>query len=144
MDQKKRSVFSAPGSWPLEQALQWAIEHGFTRVDFNSDNPQNYPATFTPERVRTVRSPAEEGGLLSGIHRSSAVNMAELTPVMSAAADDYLRQNFDLAREVGCGYVICHGGFHFSSDREARLARAVERMTRAVAWAEERGIDIYF
>ena len=144
MDHKKRFVFSGPGSWPLEQVLQWAVEHGFSRVDFSSDNPPNYRETFTSDRVRTIRALTEKGGIALGIHSSSAVNMAELTAVMSAAADEYLRQNFDLAREVGCGYVICHGGFHFSSDREARLARAVERMTRAVAWAEERGIDIYF
>src|SRR6266516_1469982 len=108
MDHGSRFVFSGPGSWPLEQALQWASDHGFTRVDFNSDNPPNYPATFTPERIRSIRARAGDSGVQLGIHSSSAVNMAELTPVMSTAADEYLRSNFDLARDLGCGYVICH------------------------------------
>jgi sugar phosphate isomerase/epimerase len=140
----KRFVFSGPGSWPLERALDWAVQHGFTRVDFNADNPPNYPATFTPERVRGVRERCEAAGLRLGIHSLSAVNMAEISPVMHAAADAYLQQNFDLARELGCGYVICHGGFHFSSDREARFQVSIDRMRRAADWAEARGIDIYF
>jgi protein FrlC len=144
MDHASRFVFSPPGSWPLERALQWAAEHRFSRVDFNADNPPNYPATFIPERVEAIRRMAAEHNISLGIHSSSAVNMAERTPVMAAAAEEYLRQNFDLARAVGCGYVICHGGFHFTSDREARLEAAVERMGRAAQWAEERGLDIYF
>ncbi len=144
MDQVGRFVFSGPGSWPLERAIEWAAEHGFSRVDFNADGPPNYPATFTPERVRTVRTLAERHAIVLGIHSLSAVNMAEITPVMAAAADEYVHQNLDLAKALGCGYVICHGGFHFSSDYEARFAAAIARLQRAATWAEERGLDIYF
>src|SRR5918997_1078070 len=143
-DHASRFVFSGPGSWPLERAIEWAVEHGFSRVDFNADGPPNYPATFTPERVGAVRALAEGHGVQLGIHSLSAVNMAQITPVMAAAADEYVRQNLDLAKALGCGYVICHGGFHFSSDYESRFAAAIERMERAAAWAEERGLDVYF
>jgi sugar phosphate isomerase/epimerase len=144
MDHASRFVFSGPGPWPLERALEWATEHRFSRVDFNADSPANYPSTFTPERVRSVRALTRDGGVRLGIHTSSAVNMAEITPVMAAAADQYLRQNFDLAQALGCGYVICHGGFHFTSDREARLTASVERMRRAAEWAGARDLDVYF
>ncbi len=144
MDHASRFVFSGPGSWPLERAIEWGAGHGFGRVDFNADGAANYPATFTPERVRAVRALAEGRGVRLGIHSLSAVNMAEITPVMAAAADEYVRQNLDLARALGCGYVILHGGFHFSSDYEARFAASLERMRRAAAWAEERNVDIYF
>lgn len=144
MDQASRFVFSGPGSWPLERAIQWATEHGFSRVDFNADGPANYPVTFTPERVRAITAMAQQGRIQLGIHTSSAVNMAEITPVMAEAADAYLQENFELAQELGCGYLICHGGFHFSSDREARAEAAIGRMRRAIAWAEELGLDIYF
>ena len=56
MDNASRFVFSGPSSWPLEQAIRWAVEHGFSRVDFNADNTANYPGTFTPERVALVRA----------------------------------------------------------------------------------------
>lgn len=143
MDYADRFVFSSPSTWPLERSLQWAVDHRFSRVDFNADGPPNYPATFTPERVAAVRALATERGVRLGIHTLSAVNMAEITPVMAAAADEYLRQNLDLAAALGCEYVICHGGFHFSADRQARLEAAITRLQRAVGWAEERGLDLY-
>ncbi|MCC6177988.1 MAG: sugar phosphate isomerase/epimerase [Chloroflexi bacterium] len=142
-DRADRFVFSGPGSWPLERAIRWAAEHQFTRVDFNADGPPNYPATFTPARIAEVRQLAAEHGVTLGIHTLSAVNVAEITPVMAAAADEYVRQNLDLAQALGCAYVICHGGFHFSSDVEARLAAAIERLRLAVRLAGERGIDLY-
>ena len=51
MDHPTRFVFAGPCSWPLERAMHWAVEHGFTRIDFNADSAPNYPATFTPERA---------------------------------------------------------------------------------------------
>ena len=144
MDHRGRFVFAGPGTWPVERAIQWAAEHQFQRVDFNADTPPNYPATFTPERVTAIRDAAARHGIRLGIHSLSAVNMAEITPVMHAAIDEYLRQNFDLAAALGADYVICHGGYHFSRDRAERLATAIDRMQHAVKWAAEREIEIYF
>ncbi len=142
MDHRSRFVFAGGG--PVEQSIAWAVAHQFSRVDFNADTPDNYPNTFTPERRATIRALLAGHGVTLGIHTLSAINMAEITPVMHAAADDYLRQNFDLAASLGASYVICHGGYHFGGDRERRFAVALERMRRATAWAEELGIDIYF
>src|SRR4051812_2994469 len=105
MDQRSRFVFSGPSSWPLEQAIERAAGYGFTRVDFTADGPPNYPATFPPERIDRIRSLASQHGIAIGIHTSSAVNMAEITPVMAAAADEYVRQNLELARALGCTHV---------------------------------------
>ena len=144
VDHRERFVFSGPGAWPLEQSIAWAVEHGFRRVDFNADTPPNYPETFTPGRVAEIRQLVQHHGVRLGVHTLSAVNMAEITPVMRRAVDAYLRENFELARALGAGYVICHGGYHFSSDRAERLRQAVARMQRAASWAEELGLDIYF
>jgi sugar phosphate isomerase/epimerase len=142
MDQRSRFVFAS--NLPLEESIRWAVEHGFTRVDFNADIPVNYPDTFVPERVAAIRGLLAGHGVSLGIHTLSAINMAEMSPVLHSAIDEYLRQNFDLAVALGAGYVICHGGYHFGGDYEARLATAIDRMRRAATWAEERGIDIYF
>jgi sugar phosphate isomerase/epimerase len=144
VDNASRFVFSGPASWSLEQAMQFAVEHGFTRVDFNADHAANYPATFTPERVDRIRSLVAEHGLAIGIHTSSAVNMAEITPVMAAAADEYVRQNLDLSKRLGGTHVIVHGGFHFSSDVEARFGASIERLKLAVKLAEERDLELHF
>src|SRR5437867_132915 len=126
MEQRSRFVFSGGGA--LEGAIREGVALGFTRIDFNADAPPNYPPSFTADRVRTVRGLAERHGLRIGIHTLSAVNMAEITPVMHAAADEYLRQNFELASRLGCDYLICHGGFHFGGDRERRMDSAIDRM----------------
>ncbi|MGE3913664.1 MAG: sugar phosphate isomerase/epimerase family protein [Chloroflexota bacterium] len=144
MDHASRFVFSGPGSWPLEQAMEKGAELRFTRVDFNADGPANYPGTFTPERVQQVRRLAEQHGITLGIHSLSAVNMAEITPVMAAAADEYVRQNIELAHALGATHVVFHGGFHFSSDVEARFAASIARLKLAVQLAEERGIELHF
>ncbi len=142
MDHRTRFVFAS--NLPLEESIRWAVAHDFTRVDFNADVPVNYPGTFTPERAALIRDLLAQHGVTLGIHTLSAINMAEISPVMHAAIDEYLRQNFDLAVAVGASYVICHGGYHFGGDYEARVATAIDRMRRATTWAEERGIDIYF
>jgi sugar phosphate isomerase/epimerase len=142
MDHRERFVFSGPGT--LERAIERGVALGFTRVDFNADTPDNYPGTFTPERLRAVRALAERHGVALGLHTLSAVNMAEVTPVMHVAIDEYLRQNLALAQALGCGYVICHGGYHFGADRAVRLQTAIDRMRRAADWAEQRDLDIYF
>jgi len=144
MDNASRFVFSGASSWPLEQAIRWAVEHGFRRVDFNADNAANYPATFTPERVALIRGLAADHGVAIGIHTSSAVNMAEITPIMAAAADAYVRQNLDLAQALGGTHVIVHGGFHFSSDVEGRFAAGIGRLRLAVSLADERGLELHF
>jgi sugar phosphate isomerase/epimerase len=144
VDNASRFVFSGPSSWPLEQAIRFAVEHGFSRVDFNADNAANYPGTFAPERIELVRSLVAEHGVRIGIHSSSAVNMAEITPLMAAAADEYVRQNLDLAKALGGTHVIVHGGFHFSSDVEARFAASIERLKLAVKLAEERDVELHF
>lgn len=139
-----RFVFSPPGSWPLEQAVDWASAHRFTRVDFNADGPANYPQTFDADRLARVRAQAERAGVTLGIHTSSAVNMAEITPVMAAAADAYVEQNLKLAAALGCDHVVCHGGFHFTTDYEARAEAGLARMSRAAEMAESLGVDVYF
>ncbi len=142
IDHARRFVFASAA--PLEESIRRAVELGFARVDFNADTPANYPHTFTPDRIRGVRALLDRHGVTLGLHTLSAVNMAEITPVMAAAADEYLRQNLDLAAALGAAYAICHGGYHFGGDREARFDTALERMRRAAAWAEERDLDIYF
>jgi sugar phosphate isomerase/epimerase len=144
VDNASRFVFSGPSSWPLEQAIRFAIEHDFTRVDFNADNAANYPATFTADRVSLIRSLVAEHGIAIGIHTSSGVNMAEITPVMSAAADEYLRQNLDLSKSLGGTHVIVHGGFHFSSDVDGRFEASIARLRLAVRLAEERDLELHF
>jgi len=144
MDNAARFVFSGPGRWPLEQAIQKGIDLGFSRMHFNADSPPNYPGTFTPERVKTVRALVADNGLDLGIHTLSAVNMAEVTPAMAAGADAYIRQNVELAAALGGSHLVVHGGFHFTSDYEERITAAIERLQQALRLAEAAGLELHF
>jgi sugar phosphate isomerase/epimerase len=144
MDNASRFVFSGPGGWPLEQAIEKGVELGFSRVHFNADAPPNFPETFTPERIKSVKSMVADHGIDLGIHTLSAVNMAEITPAMAAGADEYVRQNIALTAALGGTHLVIHGGFHFTTDLESRFAAAVERLKLALRLAADAGVELHF
>ena len=45
---------------------------------------------------------------------------------------------------LGATHVVFHGGFHFSSDVEARFEASIARLKLAVQLAEARGIELHF
>ena len=139
-----RFGFNARKNVPLEDSIRWAADHDFWYVDFNADDPANAYDSFDAARVRTVCDLCQSTGVQIGIHTSSAVNMAEVTPVMARAADEYLQANIRLAKLLGCGWVVAHGGYHFSSDLNLRWQAAIQRLQRAVGWAEAAGVPLWF
>ena len=137
-----RFGFNAPNQ-PLEDSIRWAAANGSVYIDFQADLPPNHIASFDAGRVREVRNLCETHGIKIGIHPSSAINSAEYVPIMSEAVDDYLFANLDLAAQLGCGWIVGHGGYHFG-DVEPRRKAALERMKRLVGRAEERDVVIFF
>jgi sugar phosphate isomerase/epimerase len=111
-------------------------------VDFNADTGANYLAAWSDERIRSVRETCYRQDIHLGLHTTSGVNVAELAPFVSDAVDQYLRANIDLALKLRCEWTIVHGGYHFSSIIEARKAASLERLKRAVGYAETRGATL--
>ena len=73
----------------LEAALDWALEQEVPYIDLCLDQ--------TPEllqkdsaRLKKARSRLEKTGTRLGLHTLSAVNVAETSPFVAAAADQYL------------------------------------------------------
>jgi sugar phosphate isomerase/epimerase len=127
------------GATPLESALEWAQRHAFHHVDFNADTGENHLDRWSADRVRAVRATCERHGIALGLHTQSSVNVAEYAPRVADAADEYLRANVDLAARLGCGWVVVHAGFHFSSNLAARQAASLDRLQRLTAHAERAG-----
>ncbi len=127
------------GATPLEDALVWAAGHDFHYVDFNADGGANHLDAWTDARVSALRAACERGRIHLGLHTSSAVNVAEVSPRVSEAVDDYLRANVDLAVRLACEWVVVHAGYHFSSALLARKAASLERLRRLTAHAERVG-----
>src|SRR5207249_675430 len=111
------------GRRPLEDGLAWAAAHGVHYVDAclegAPDHP-NAPATWTADRVAAIRATCERHRIQLGLHSASAVNVAETSPLLADAADQYLRTYIDLAVRLDARWIVVHGGYHFTGDYAAR------------------------
>ena len=130
------------GATPLEDTLAWAAAHGFHYVDFNADRPPNILTNWSNERVRAVRAACEQSEIHLGLHTQSSINVAEYAPYLSAAVDQYLNANIDLAVRLGCDWVEVHAGYHFSSNLEDRKAVGLERLKRTADYAHRAGMQL--
>jgi sugar phosphate isomerase/epimerase len=138
MSLRDRIGYDAGGT-RLEEALAWAAANSLHYVDFNADRAANHLQSWRDERVRAVRETCARHDIHLGLHTASAVNVAEYSPFVSEAVDAYLRANIDVAMRLGCEWLVVHGGYHFSGDVEARKTASLERLRRAVEYAETAG-----
>jgi sugar phosphate isomerase/epimerase len=129
----------------LENGLAWAAAHAVHYVDVclegAPDHP-NAPATWTTARLAAVRGAREQHGIHVGLHSSSAVNVAETSPLMAEAADRYLQTYIELAGRLGAEWIVVHAGYHFGSDQPARQAAGLDRLQRAAALAERANVRL--
>lgn len=125
------------GSTRLEDALQWAAANRFHYLDFNADTGPNHLKNWDAARIRSIRQTCERNNIHLGLHTLSGVNVAEFSPFVSDAIDDYLRANVDLAVKLGCEWLVVHAGYHFSAELSARKSASLERLKRAVSYAEK-------
>jgi sugar phosphate isomerase/epimerase len=126
---------------PLERAIAWAIEHKVTYIDLCLDQTPELLEKSSP-RLASARRHLEANGIRLGLHTLSAVNIAETSPFAASAADAYLAAYLDAAQRLGAGWIVVHGGYHFTSDRKARMEAAVARIARAAKAAEKKKAKI--
>jgi sugar phosphate isomerase/epimerase len=126
---------------PLEPAVEWAIKHRVPTIDLCLDQTPELLERSSP-RLSRARLQLEKHGISLGLHTLSAVNIAETSPFMTSAADAYLAAYMDAAKTLGAGWIVVHGGFHFTSDKKARMDAAVARIGRAAKAAEKKKVKL--
>ncbi len=131
------------GSLAAEEAVEWAQSNGFGFIDFSVDCDANGPSSWTSSRIERFRSLTSRTGIRAGIHTSSAVNMAETSPLMRSATDDYLTTIIELAGRIACAWMVVHGGYHFTNDAPNRMRAACERLARSAPSAREAGVELW-
>ena len=131
------------GTAKLEDALIEAATHGVHYINFNADIGANHLGLWSEDRVASVKQQAEEHDIHLCLHTLSAVNIAEISPVVSEAADRYLERNIDLAEQLNCYGLIVHGGYHFNSEIEARKEASLRRLKKAVEYAENKNQTLF-
>lgn len=138
---RDRIGFDAGGR-RLEDALEWAGANGFHFVDFNADIGPNHLHEWSDQRVEKVRQAARSANVELVVHTLSGVNVAEYSPMVAPAVDQYLQANIKLAQRLGCGKVIVHAGYHFSGNEPERKAASLERLKRLVPVAEKARVTL--
>jgi sugar phosphate isomerase/epimerase len=126
----------------LEDAIEWAAAHDVRYIDIQLDTGANALSSFDDARAAGVRRACERHGVHLGLHTSSAVNVAEYAPHVGDAVDRYLKAYADIAPRLGAEWIVVHAGYHFTSDKEARMAAGLERLKRVVDHAEKTGAPL--
>jgi sugar phosphate isomerase/epimerase len=125
----------------LEPAVEWAVKHAVPYIDLCLDQtPELLERGST--RLAKARKLLEKNGIQLGLHTLSAVNIAETSPFVTSAADAYLAAYLDAAKKLGAGWIVVHGGYHFGSDKRARMDAAVARIAKACRAAERKGVRL--
>jgi sugar phosphate isomerase/epimerase len=123
----------------LEDAVEWAAEHGVRFIDIELDTGDNALGTISGIRGSRVRALCAKHDVTIGLHTSSAVNVGEYAPYVGDAVETYLRAYVDAAVRLGAKWIVMHAGFHFTSDKVQRMQAGRERLRRIVAYAENKG-----
>ena len=59
-----------------------------------------------------------------------------MAPFVGDAVERYLEAYVETAPRLGAEWIVMHAGFHFSSDKERRMAAGLDRLKRIVGHAE--------
>lgn len=121
---------------PLEDAIQWAAQHGVRHIDIQLDTAANAITTFDERRCANIRAALEKQGVHLALHTLSAVNVAEYSPHVGDGVEAYLRSYVDIAPKLDAQWIVVHAGYHFGSDKAMRMAAGKERLKRIAARAE--------
>lgn len=118
--------------------VQWAVEHDVHYLDLRIDD--RLPEGFDDGEAEEIRSICASGDLHLGLHNESAVNMAEVSPYVREATEQYLFAYLEAAEALDAEWLVVHGGYHFG-DYQVRAEAAIDLLERAYARAGE--IDLF-
>ena len=122
----------------LEEGIEWAAAHEVRYIDVQLDTAANALPTFDDRRAAGVRAACEKHGIHLGLHTLSAVNVAEYSPYVSDAVDEYLKSYVDIYSRLGAEWIVMHAGYHFSKDKPLRMQTGLERLKRIAEYAERK------
>ena len=124
----------------IEDAIEWAAKNGLHHIDIQLDTGDNALPKFDTKRCAGVRKLLDKHGIALGLHTNSAVNVAEYSPIVSDAVTEYLKTYVNLVPKLGASWTEMHAGYHFTKDKEARMAAGRERLKRIVEHAEKKKV----
>ena len=124
----------------IEEGLEWAAVNDVHFIDVQTDVDPNRLESFDKQRCGKVRELKDQHNIGLGLHTLSSVNVAEFSPFCRDAVDQYLRAYIDLAVKLDAGWIVVHGGYHFTNCRSLRIQTSIERLSRIADYAHNKGI----
>ena len=126
----------------IEDAIAWAAKHSVRAIDVQTDIAPNALESFDDARCAGVLTACNKAGVSIALHTLSAVNVAEISPILRDATDEYLAAYVALAAKLKAKWVIVHGGYSFTSDVTLRKEAAIARLARTAKLAEKSGVQL--
>ena len=126
----------------VEDGIRWAADNGVRFIDCEIDIEPNALESFDETRAGSIREMCNALDVHLGLHTLSAVNIAEFSPFVRDAVDDYLRAYIDAAVRLNAKWVVVHAGYHFTADRDRRIEVSLERLRRITDYAQSKGVKI--
>ncbi|MFM9849796.1 MAG: sugar phosphate isomerase/epimerase family protein [Hyphomicrobiaceae bacterium] len=126
----------------IEDAIAWAAKHGVKAIDVQTDIAPNALESFDDARCKRILDACAATGVSIALHTLSAVNVAEISPILRDATDQYLAAYVALAARLKAKWVIVHGGYSFTSDVKLRKEAAIARLARTATLAETSGVQL--
>lgn len=139
MSLKDRIGIDLAGKIRIEDGIEWAGRNGVRFIDIRLDTDDNTFTRIDDARAAGIRAACEKNGVKLGLHTLSAVNIAEYSPFVAEAADQYLQGYIDAYNKLGANWLVVHAGYHFTKDKKMRMEAGLARIKRAVAHAEKIG-----
>lgn len=126
----------------VEEAIDWAAANDVRAIDVQCDIAPNALESFDDGRCEAIVGLCEARRVRLALHTLSAVNVAEISPFLYDAADQYLTAYIKLAQRLAAKWVIVHGGYHFTADRGLRKDAAIARLSRMATVAARYGVQL--
>lgn len=126
----------------IAEAVEWAADNDVHYVDVCLDSTPIDLDGYDDDEVASIRATCADNDVSLGLHTLSAVNVAETSAHVADAVDDYLRSYVDIADLVGADRIIVHGGYHFTDDRDDRIAASTARLRRTIEYAADARLDL--
>lgn len=122
-----------------EQAVDWAMRNDVRYFEVCLD-PDADLLLAGEERAAAIRNRLEGSQCQLGLHTLSAVNMAETSPLIAEAVEEYIHAYIRASKRLGASWVVVHAGFHFTKDKKARMKASLDRLNRVADYAEKQGV----
>ncbi|MDJ0958749.1 MAG: sugar phosphate isomerase/epimerase [Arenicellales bacterium] len=126
----------------VEDAIAWADENDVTYIDCQIDISPNELERFDGNCCDSIREACAKKAIHLGLHTLSAVNIAEISPFVRDAVDQYLKTYIDVAVRLNAEWIVVHAGYHFTDDKVRRMEASLERLKRATDYAEQKGAKL--